>query len=207
MATEIYVRVMQLTLPGNNWLIVEVVLLLSALVGMGSSTLVYPFHGRSRLGMTPVTSSMPRLQTTTILSAVAALSMLVGLTFGELAGGGAPSIGLYQPTVVLAQTARHLQWLWLAAAVGLVFVATAVVTQPWSLRLGTIATFCILSGEACTLLLFLCLHNTSAVVGLMLFQLVVGNVVLSTDLWQSEPGDDLSPREEERWLEHHQGNM
>ena len=183
--------------PGN--IPQEAALLLSMALGYLSSLMTW------RKGE-PVVHSMPRLQATTVLSLLALLSMVAAGAFGAQAGGGAPSIGLYQPPAVLAQTARHLEWLWWSAAVGMVFMVAAVIAQPWSLHLRTSTTVYILAAEASTLILFLCLHNTFAVLGLTLLHLTVANALWSPPLWQNEPLDvDLD--HDERWLEHHQGNL
>jgi hypothetical protein len=183
--------------PGN--IPQEAALLLSMALGYLSSLMTW------RKGE-PVVHSMPRLQTTTVLSLLALLSMVAAGAFGVQAGGGAPSIGLYQPPAVLAQTARHLEWLWWGAAAGMVFMVAAVIAQPWSLHLRTSTTVYILAAEASTLILFLCLHNTFAALGVTLLHLTVANALWSTTLWQNEPLDvDLD--HDERWLEHHQGNV
>jgi len=183
--------------PGN--IPQEAALLLSMALGYLSSLMTW------RKGE-PVVHSMPRLQATTVLSLLALLSMVAAGAFGVQAGGGAPSIGLYQPPAVLAQTARHLEWLWWGAAAGMVFMVAAVIAQPWSLHLRTSTTVYILAAEASTLILFLCLHNTFAVLGLTLLHLTVANALWSPPLWQNEPLDvDLD--HDERWLEHHQGNL
>src|SRR5665647_1048935 len=147
-------------------LLQEAALLLSMALGYLSSLMIM------RKGE-PVVHSMPRLQATTVLSLLALLSMVAAGAFGVQAGGGAPSIGLYQPPAVLAQTARHLEWLWWGAAAGMVFMVAAVIAQPWSLHLRTSTTVYILAVEASTLILFLCLHNTFAALGLTLLHLTV----------------------------------
>jgi len=185
-------------------LVQEAVLLLSMALGFWSSLAV--LNGRSRGKIQPVVHSMPRLQATTVLSLLALLSMVAAGAFGAQAGGGAPSIGLYQPPAVLAQTARHLEWLWWSAAVGMVFMVAAVIAQPWSLHLRTSTTVYILAAEASTLILFLCLHNTFATLGLTLLHLTVANALWSPPLWQNEPLD-VDVDHDERWLEHHQGNL
>jgi hypothetical protein len=184
----------------------EAALMVCVLVATGSCALIHPWHGRSRTSTTPVIHSIPRLQLTTILSVFAVLSMIAGLAFGTSAGGGAPSAGLYQPPAVLVQTARHLEWLWLGAAAGMVFAMAAAIAQPWFLHTGTATTVCVLAAEICTLFLFLSLHNTFAALGVALLHLTVANALWSTTLWQNEPLDvDLD--HDERWLEHHQGNV
>ena len=186
-------------------LVQEAVLLLSMALGFWSSLAVL-LNGRSRGKIQPVVHSMPRLQATTVLSLLALLSMVAAGAFGVQAGGGPPSIGLYQPPAVLVQTARHLEWLWWGAAAGMIFMVAAVIAQPWSLHLRTSTTVYILAAEASTLILFLCLHNTFAVLGLTLLHLTVANALWSPPLWQNEPLDvDLD--HDERWLEHHQGNL
>jgi len=181
-------------------LLQEAALLLSMALGYLSSLMIM------RKGE-PVVHSMPRLQATTVLSLLALLSMVAAGAFGVQAGGGAPSIGLYQPPAVLAQTARHLEWLWWGAAAGMVFMVAAVIAQPWSLHLRTSTTVYILAAEASTLILFLCLHNTFAVLGLTLLHLTVANALWSTELcWRDEPPDADSDHDE-RWLQHHQGNL
>ena len=186
-------------------LVQEAVLLLSMALGFWSSLAVL-LNGRSRGKIQPVVHSMPRLQATTVLSLLALLSMVAAGAFGVQAGGGPPSIGLYQPPAVLAQTARHLEWLWWSAAAGMVFMVAAVIAQPWSLHLRTSTTVYILAAEASTLILFLCLHNTFAALGVTLLHLTVANALWSPPLWQNEPLDvDLD--HDERWLEHHQGNL
>jgi hypothetical protein len=180
-------------------LLQEAALLLSMALGYLSSLMIM------RKGE-PIVHSMPRLQATTVLSLLALLSMVAAGAFGVQAGGGAPRIGLYQPPAVLVQTARHLEWLWLGAAAGMVFMVAAVIAQPWSLHLRTSTTVYILAAEASTLILFLCLHNTFAALGLTLLHLTIANALWSTTLWQNEPLDvDLD--HDERWLEHHQGNV
>lgn len=181
-------------------LVQEAVLLLSMALGFWSFLMITPRKGE------PVVHSMPRLQATTVLSLLALLSMVAAGAFGVQAGGGAPRIGLYQPPAVLVQTARHLEWLWLGAAAGMVFMVAAVIAQPWSLRLRTSAMVCILAAEASTLILFLCLHNTFAVLGMTLLHLTIANTLWSTDLWRDEPPDADSDHDE-RWLQHHQGNV
>ena len=183
--------------PGN--IPQEAALLLSMALGYLSSLMTW------RKGE-PVVHSMPRLQATTVLSLLALLSMVAAGAFGVQAGGGAPSIGLYQPPAVLAQTARHLEWLWWGAAAGMVFMVVAVIAQPWSLHLRTSATVCILAAEASTLILFLCLHNTFAALGVILLHLTAANALWSTELWRDEPPDADSDHDE-RWLQHHQGNV
>ena len=186
-------------------LVQEAVLLLSMALGFWSSLAVL-LNGRSRGKIQPVVHSMPRLQATTVLSLLALLSMVTAGAFGVQAGGGPPNIGLYQPPAVLAQTARHLEWLWWGAAVGMVFMVAAVIAQPWSLHLRTSTTVYILAAEASTLILFLCLHNTFAALGVTLLHLTVAHALWSPPLWQNEPLDvDLD--HDERWLEHHQGNL
>ena len=180
-------------------LVQEAVLLLSMALGFWSSLMTW------RKGE-PVVHSMPRLQATTVLSLLALLSMVAAGAFGVQAGGGAPSIGLYQPPAVLAQTARHLEWLWWGAAAGMVFMVAAVIAQPWSLHLRTSTTVYILAAEASTLILFLCLHNTFAVLGLTLLHLTAANVLWSADLWRNEPSD-TDVDHDEQWLQHHQGNV
>ena len=185
-------------------LLQETALMLSMALGFWSSLVV--LKGRSRDKREPIVHSMPRLQCTTVLSLLALLAMAAGWAFGVQAGGGAPSIGLYQPPAALAQTARHLELLWWGAAAGMVFMVAAVIAQPWSLYLRTSATVCILAAEASTLILFLCLHNTFAVLGLTLLHLTAANVLWSTELWRDEPPDADSDHDE-RWLQHHQGNV
>lgn len=182
----------------------EAALLLLMALGFWSSLLIP--NGRSWGKIQPVVHSMARLQCTTVLSLLTLLSMVAAGAFGAQAGGGAPSIGLYQPPAVLAQTARHLEWLWWGAAAGMVFMVAAVIAQPWSLHLRTSTTVYILAAEASTLILFLCLHNTFAVLGLTLLHLTVANVLWSADLWRNEPSD-TDVDHDETWLEHHQGNM
>src|SRR5450830_195770 len=183
--------------PGN--IPQEAALLLSIALGYLSSLMIM------RKGE-PVVHSMPRLQATTVLSLLALLSMVAAGAFGVQAGGGPPSIGLYQPPAVLAQTARHLEWLWWGAAAAMIFMVAAVIAQPWSLHLRTSTTVYILAAEASTLILFLCLHNTFAVLGLTLLHLTVANALWSTELWRDEPPDADSDHDE-RWLQHHQGNV
>jgi len=178
----------------------EAALLLLMALGFWSFLMITPRKGE------PVVHSMPRLQATTVLSLLALLSMVAAGAFGVQAGGGAPSIGLYQPPAVLAQTARHLEWLWWGAAAGMVFMVVAVIAQPWSLHLRTSATVCILAAEASTLILFLCLHNTFAALGVILLHLTAANALWSTELWRDEPPDADSDHDE-RWLQHHQGNV
>ncbi|MHB8070503.1 MAG: hypothetical protein ACYDHF_00925 [Candidatus Cryosericum sp.] len=185
-------------------LVQEAVLLLSMALGFWSSLAV--LNGRSRGKIQPVVHSMPRLQATTVLSLLALLAMVAAGAFGAQAGGGAPSTGLYQPPAVLAQTARHLEWLWWSAAVGMVFMVAAVIAQPWSLHLRTSTTVYILAAEASTLILFLCLHNTFAALGVTLLHLTVANVLWSADLWRNEPSD-ADVDHDEQWLEHHQGSV
>lgn len=178
----------------------EAALLLLMALGFWSSLMITSRRGE------PVVHSMPRLQATTVLSLLALLSMVAAGAFGVQAGGGAPSIGLYQPPAVLAQTARHLEWLWWGAATGIVFMVAAVIAQPWSLHLRTSTTVYILAAEASTLILFLCLHNTLAILGLTLLHLTVANVVWSVDLWRNEPSD-TDVDHDEQWLQYHQGNV
>ncbi len=181
-------------------LLQEAVLLLLMALGFWSSLMITSRKGE------PVVHLMPRLQATTVLSLLALLSMVAAGAFGVQAGGGHPSIGLYQPPAVLAQTARHLEWLWWGAAAGMVFMVAAVIAQPWSLHLRTSTTVYILAAEASTLILFLCLHNTFAVLGLTLLHLTVANALWPTTLWQNEPLD-VDFDHDERWLQHHQGNV
>lgn len=185
-------------------LLQEAALWLLMALGFWSSLVV--LKGRSRDKREPIVHSMPRLQCTTVLSLLALLAMAAGWAFSVQAGGGAPSIGLYQPPAVLVQTARHLEWLCWGAAAGMIFMVAAVIAQPWSLYLRTSATVCILVAEASALILFLCLHNTFAVLGLTLLHLTVANVLWSNDLWHNEPSD-TDVDHDEQWLEHHQGNM
>jgi hypothetical protein len=188
--------------PGN--IAQEAVLLLSMALGFWSSLAV--LNGRSRGKIQPVVHSMPRLQATTVLSLLALLAMVAAGAFGAQAGGGAPSIGLYQPPAVIAQTARHLEWLWWGAAAAMIFMEAAVIAQPWSLPLRTSTTVYILAAEASTLILFLFLHNTFAALGLTLLHLTVANALWSADLWRNEPSDaDLD--HDEQWLEHHQRSV
>ena len=182
----------------------EATLLLLMALGVWSSLAV--LNGHSWGKMRPVVHSMPRLQCTTVLSFLALLSMVAAGAFGAQAGGGAPSIGLYQPPAVLAQTARHLAWLWRGAAAGMIFMVFAVIAQPWSVHLRTSATVCVLAAEASALILFLCLHNTFVVLGLTLLHLTIANVFWSDDLWRNEPSD-TDVDHDKQWLEHHQGNM
>ncbi len=163
-------------------------------------------NGRSWGKIRPVVHSMPRLQCTTVLSLLALLSMVAAGVLGAQAGGGPPSIGLYQPPAVLAQTARHLEWLWRGAAAGMIFIVFAVIAQPWSVHLRTSAMVCILVAEASALILFLCLHNTFTVLGLTLLHLTAANILWSADLWRNEPSDTDVDRDKQ-WLEHHQSNV
>lgn len=181
-------------------LLQEAALLLLMALGFWSSLMITSRKGE------PVVHSMPRLQATTVLSLVALLCMVAAGAFGAQAGGGAPSIGLYQPPAVLVQTARHLEWLWWGAAAGMVFMVAATIAQPWSLHLRTSTTVYILAAEASTLILFLCLHNTFAVLGLTLLHLTIANVLWSADLWHNEPSD-TDVDHDEQWLEHHQGSV
>ena len=88
----------------------------------------------------------------------------------------------------------------------MVFAMAAAIAQPWFLHTGTATTVCVLAAETCTLFLFLSLHNTFAALGVALLHLTVANALWSTTLWQNEPLDvDLD--HDERWLEHHQGNV
>ena len=178
----------------------EAALLLLMALGFWSSLMITSRKGE------PVVHSMPRLQATTVLSLLALLSMVAAGVFGAQAGGGVPSIGLYQPPAVLTQTARHLEWLWWGAAAGMVFMVAAVIAQPWSLHLRTSTTVYILAAEASTLILFLCLHNTFAALGVTLLHLTVANVLWSADLWRNEPSD-ADVDHDEQWLEHHQGSV
>ncbi|MCE5193432.1 hypothetical protein LLF88_05805 [bacterium] len=181
-------------------LLQEAALLLLMALGFWSSLMITSGKGE------PVVYSMPRLQATTVLSLLALLSMVAAGALGAQAGGGPPSIGLYQPPAVIAQTARHLEWLWWSAAAGMVFMVAAVIAQPWSLHLRTSTTVYILAAEASTLVLFLFLHNTFAALGLTLFHLTVANVLWSADLSRNEPSDS-DVDHDEQWLEHHQGSV
>ena len=185
-------------------LVQEAVLLLLTALGFWSSLAV--LNGRSWGKMQPVVHSMPRLQCTTVFSLLALFSMVAAGAFGVQAGGGPPSIGLYQPPEVLAQTTWHLEWLWWGAAAGMICMVVAVIAQPWSLHLRTSATACILAAETFMLVLVLCLHNTFAALGLTLLHLTVANVLWSNDLWRNE-ASDAEVDHDEIWLEHHQGNM
>lgn len=184
--------------PGNIGQ--EAALLLLMALGFWSSLMIT--WGKRE----PVVHSMPRLQATTVLSLLALLSMVAAGALGAQAGGGAPSIGLYQPPAVIAQTAQHLEWLWWGAAAGMVFMVAAAIAQPWSLHLRTSTTVSILAAEASTLILFLCLHNTFAVLGLTLLHLTVANVLWCVVLWRNEPSD-TDVDHDEQWLEHHQGSV
>ncbi|HOV51169.1 MAG TPA: hypothetical protein PLZ61_07570 [Candidatus Cryosericum sp.] len=185
-------------------LVQEAVLLLLTALGFWSSLAV--LNGRSWGKMQPVVHSMPRLQCTTVFSLLALFSMVAAGAFGVQAGGGPPSIGLYQPPEVLAQTAWHLEWLWWGAAAGMICMVVAVIAQPWSSHLRTSATACILAAETFIVVLLLCLHNTFAALGLTLLHLTVANVLWSNDLWRNE-ASDAEVDHDEIWLEHHQGNM
>jgi len=206
MAFAIVADTLRLKVLGRGDLLQEAALGLAVLFGIGSSRLVHPGYGRSRVNTTPVIHSLPQLRFTTILSVLAALSMVAGWVLGVWAGGMRPSIGFDESATMLAQTARHLEWLWWGTAAGLVFVVAAAIAQPWSLYFETTATVCVLAVEACTLFLFLYLHNTFAALGVILLHLTAANTLWSTDLWRDEPPDADSDHDE-RWLEHHQGNV
>lgn len=133
-------------------LVQEAVLLLLVALGFWSSLAVLNGHSQGKIQ--PVVHSMPRLQWTTVFSLLALVSMVAAGALGVQAGGGPPSIGKYQPPAVLAQTARHLEWLWWGAAAGMVFMMAAVIAQPWSLHLRTSATVYILAAEASALIVY-----------------------------------------------------
>lgn len=76
----------------------------------------------SRVDTTPLLGSLSRLRIATIVSALAVLLMTAGMVLGAVAGGAAPSIGLYRSAAVIAQTERHLAWLWWASAAGMASV-------------------------------------------------------------------------------------
>ncbi len=184
--------------PGN--ITQEAALLVLMALGFWSSLMITSRKGE------PVVHSLPRLQCTTVLSWLAFLAMLAAGVRGAQTGGGRPSIGLYQPPAVIAQTAQHLEWLWRSAAAGMIFMVAAVIVQPWSLHLRTFSKVYILAAEACMLILFLCLHNTFAALGLTLLHLIIANVLWSADLWHDEPSDS-DVDHDEQWLEHHQGSV
>jgi hypothetical protein len=188
--------VMRLKLLDGKDLLTDVAILLAAFVGMVSARFIHRGSKKARADMTPVVSSMPRLKITTVFGWLAVLFMAAGLLSGALAGGGPVFTSQNYSAAYLAQTARHLGWLWWSAVAGLVFVVAATVAQPSSLHLGTGSKVCILAVEVCVLLLFFWLGNTLAVAGLMLLHLVVANALLSNDVWQS---DELDPLDDKEW--------
>lgn len=160
----------------------------------------------SRVDTTPLLGSLSRLRIATIVSALAVLLMSAGMVLGAVAGGAAPSIGLYRPAGVIAQTERHLAWLWWASAAGMVSVMVSVAVQPWLLRPKTASATAVVATEASTLLLFLFLHNTLAALGVAMLHLVIGNVVLFPGDWQYE-FRTTDPDHDQRWLESHQDHL
>ena len=192
--------VMRLKLLDGKDILVQAAVLASVFIGMVSATFIHPRSKKARADMTPVVSSMPRLKITTVLGWLAVLFMAAGILSGALAGGGPVFTSQNYPAAYLAQTARHLAWLWWSAVAGLVLVVAATVAQPSSLHLGTGSKVCILAVEVCVLLLFFWLENTLAVAGLMLLHLVVANALLSNDVWQS---DELDPLDDKEWSDQH----
>ncbi len=186
-------------------LVQEAALMIPVFVGTANPVLI-PWRRPLRANTAAVIHSLTRLQLATVLSMLAVLSMIAGLALGASAGGGAPSIGLYQPAAVIAQTAQHLEWLWWASAAGMVFVMASVAVQPWPLHLETTAAIGIAAVEAGTLLLFLCLHNTLAALGMTLLHLTVGNVLLFPKDWQYELRNTDADHDK-GWFENHQDRL
>lgn len=202
-ALWIFEDVLRLKLLDANDIFLEIALGLSMMVALLSAAFIHPWNKKSQPDMTPTVSSLPRLKATTIFSLLAACCMILGLLLGMRAGGRTPSIGVTDSAAYLAATAQHLAWLWRSATAGLAVIVAAAAVQPWSLHLGTGTRVCALVAEAGMLFFFIVLHNTFAAVEMLLLHLVVANVLLANDLWQS---DELGPNDDEEWGERHAGH-
>lgn len=160
----------------------------------------------SQVDTTPLLGSLSRLRIATIVSALAVLLMTAGMVLGAVAGGAAPSIGLYRSAAVIAQTERHLAWLWWASAAGMASVMVSVAVQPWPLRPKTASEIAVVAAEASMLVLFLFLRNTLAALSVAILHLVVGNMLLFPGDWRYE-FRTTDPDRDQRWLESHQDRL
>lgn len=160
----------------------------------------------SHVDTTPLLGSLSRLRFATIVSALAVLLMTAGMVLGAVAGGAAPSIGLYRSAAVIAQTERHLAWLWWASAAGMASVMISVAVQPWPLRPKTASEIAVVAAEASMLVLFLFLRNTLAALSVAILHLVIGNVLLFPGDWRYE-FRTTDPDRDQRWLESHQDRL
>lgn len=183
----------------------EAVLLVPVFFG-AANPVMFGRYVPSHVDTTPLLGSLPRLRIAAIVSALAVLLMTTGVVLGSFAGGVAPSIGLYRPAEVIAQTERHLAWLWWASAAGMASVMISVAAQPWPLRPKTASEIAVVAAEVSTLVLFLFLHNTLAALGVAMLHLVVGNVLLFPGDWRYE-FSITDPNRDERWLESHQDRL
>ena len=186
-------------------LVQEAALVIPVLFG-AANPVMFGRYLPSHVDATPLLGSLWRLRIATVVSALAVLLMAAGWVLGAVAGGAAPSIGLYRSAAVIAQTERHLAWLWWASAAGTVSVMISVAVQPWPARPKTASEIAVVVADASTLILFLFLHNTLAALGVAMLHLVIGNVLIFPSDWRYDL-KTTDPDRDQRWVESHRDQL